>query len=115
MGEQTMLCSRVYLLRISEIGETYFTFNGIKKRALFVRANNTLRNSITNVSLIISTEGDCLLLLNGRALQGRVMRTCTSNPQNGSQYIIRVNGKVYKFSVLEDYKTGIFEEMIGGL
>jgi hypothetical protein len=113
MGDQTMLCSRVSILKISEIGEAYYNFNGIKKRALVVRGNNVMRNGIASVSLIISVEGDCLLFLNGRALQGKVERACTSNPQNGTQYVLSVDGRVYKFSVLEDYKTGIFEEVLG--
>ena len=112
MVEQETLCSRVYLLKISEIGEAYFTFDGIKKRCLFVRGHNTLRNSFANISLIISVQGDCLLLLDGRALPGRVMRTCTSIPLNGSQYVLSVNGNVYKFSILEDYKVAIFEEIV---
>jgi hypothetical protein len=112
MGDQEMHCSRVWLLRILEIGETYYTFDGIKKRSLFVRANNTMKNSITNISLIISTEGDCLLYLNGRTLHGRVEKTCTSNPRDGSQYVLRVDGHVYKLSILEDYKTAIFEEAL---
>jgi hypothetical protein len=107
-------CSRVSLLKISEIGETYYIFDGSKKRALFVRGYNTLRNGIANVSLIISVEGDTLLLLNGRAMYGKVMRTCTSNPQNGSQYVLRINGRVYKLSILEDYRTAVFEEIIIG-
>jgi hypothetical protein len=114
MGEQAMLCSRVYLLRISEIGEAYFTFDGIKKRCLFVRGNNVLRNSIANISLIISVQGDCLLTINGRALHGRVERSCNSNPHIGIQYVLSVDGRVYKFSVLEDYKTAVFEDVLGG-
>jgi len=115
MVEQTMLnCSRVSILKISEIGETFYNFDGTKKRSLFVRGNNVLRNGITSVSLIISVKGDCLLIINGRALYGRVERACNSNPQNGTQYALSVDGRVYKFSVLEDYKTAVFEEMIIG-
>lgn len=107
-------CSRMWLLKIVEIGESYFHFDGVKKRSLFFCGKNNKWNGTTSVSLILSVDGDCTLYLNGRALQGRVVKTCFLNPRsNGFQYILKVDGHVYKFSVLEDYKTAIFEEIIG--
>jgi hypothetical protein len=115
MSAPIMLCSQIRLLKIGEIGEAYFNFNGVKKRAIFVQGNNAMRNGTASISLIVSVDGDCQLFLNGRSQCGRVERTCISNPRDGGfQYVLNVDGQIYKFSVLEDYKTAIFEEVIGG-
>lgn len=110
----TLACSRVWLLKIAEMGESYHSFNGAKKRALFVRGNNAMENGLASISLIIAVDGDCLLFLDGRTLHGKVARTCSSNIRNGFQYFLRVDGRFYKFTVLDDYKTAVFEEIMAG-
>lgn len=108
----TLACSRVWLVKLVEMGESYFYFNGNKKKALFVRGNTTIRNSIACISLIISIDSDCILYLDGRALHGRIVRTCGSNIRDGLQYFLLVDGRFYKFAVLDDYKTAVFEEIM---
>lgn len=104
-------CSRIWLLKIIEFGESYFNFDKVKKRSLFIWGKKNGLND--SVSFVVSVDGDCELYLNGKTLRGKVMKICTWNPRDyGLQYLLKVDGRSYKLTVLEDYKTAIFEEII---
>jgi hypothetical protein len=105
-------CSRIWLLNITEMGESYFIFNNARKRSIFISGKRNGWND--SVNLIISVDGDCELYLNGRTFWGKVAKTCAWNPRDGGlQYILKVDERIYKFTVLENYKIAIFEETLG--
>jgi hypothetical protein len=105
-------CSRLSLVKITEMGVASIRLNSVKQR---VRYYSGMSNNNVNISFIVSLEGnDCSISFGRKVLKGTVVKMCGVHDRGvGYQIVAEFGNMVYKFSTIPGTNIAILEELIG--
>lgn len=99
----------MWLIKIQERGKSTFNINGRRKRALYISGN--VDNG--NLAFIFSlSDNDSLMYRGGRERRGEVLKSCSTDNNNGYQYVAVFGNEIYKLSVIPGTGMAVLEEVI---